>query len=89
MRYVYIKKKLGMCAYCETKRLSMVDYLELIGRHFPVLKLRNRIGIENITVTLVDKMVLVTFLSLVIFCLSIYGVCLLRKWVKLFVPRLY
>ena len=55
MRYDYIEEMVTKCANCQKNRRRMVDYLEPIVRHLKVPNLRKRIGIDNLTVTPVDK----------------------------------
>ena len=61
-------------ANSQKKRLRMVDYLEPFDRHLKVSNLKNNIGIVDVTVTLVDKMVLVIFLLLLSICFG-YACC--------------
>ena len=55
MRYDYIKVMVARCARCQKNWLRMVDYLEPFVRHLMVPNLRKRIGMDNLTVTPVDK----------------------------------
>ena len=55
MRYDYIEDVVARCAGCQKNRLRMLDYLEPVVRHLKVSNMRKCIGMDNLTVTPVDK----------------------------------
>ena len=55
MRYDFIEDMVSKCANCQKNRVRMVDYLEPVVRHLKVPHLRKRIGMDNLTITPVDK----------------------------------
>ena len=79
----------GKCAKCQKNCLRMVDYLEPVVRHLKVPNMRKRIGIDNLTVTPVDKNGNGHILVVVNHFPSMYGECRLHVWTKSHVLLLY